>query len=82
MKPRFSVWIRKNSEAQIRDSAKLCERGEQGIVAVFPVLGAGYTTWQTTKQGHRLARRICKMLNNPRCTALVRSGKNPKDWWR
>jgi hypothetical protein len=62
-KKRFTVYSRPGVTVQLRDSRKLCDRGEQGIVAVFPTVGCGYTTWQDHDQAVRLARRIVKLLN-------------------
>lgn len=62
---RYEVY-HSSTTIQLRDNQpdKFRVSSSRGIVAVFPTLGAGYTTWQDSKQALRLARKICKLLNH------------------
>jgi hypothetical protein len=62
---RYWVFVGDNwSAVQLRDSQPDRHRKTaRGIVATFPTIGAGYTTWQDHKQALRRARQICRLLN-------------------
>ena len=64
--PRFTVYAPPGVTPQIRDSRTprtSAIPGEMGIVAVFPTLGAGYSTQQLPEEARRLARKVCRLLN-------------------
>jgi len=55
-------------QIQIRDRRPDKHRApeERGVVAIFPTLGGGMTTYQSHDEAKKLARRIVKLLNGER----------------
>jgi hypothetical protein len=57
----YSVQVRDNKPAA--QVGKCAMPGAQGIVMVFPTIGAGYATCQSPRQAVRLARKVVRFLN-------------------